>query len=267
MPKKIKIKVNDNDTEEPLDIGKDEEIQLSNLTNELSIYEQDKYDKNIFKPEEFEKDDDSNYHIDFINAASNLRARNYRIHECDRNKTKMIAGKIIPAIATTTAAITGLVALQIYTLLQTNTIDYMRNAFINLAVSLFVLTEPAPTIQHKDKDYDPLLLGPVKAIPPNWTVWDKIVINGPMTFNQLMDKLKNDYSVEVNIITTNRVTLLQTFIKSNQDRYNKLIEDVYNSLSKTPLNSNTKYLVLEISANADDGSDAIMPLIQYNFRN
>jgi ubiquitin-activating enzyme E1 len=31
---------------------------------------------------EFEKDDDSNFHIDFIYAAANLRARNYKIHEC-----------------------------------------------------------------------------------------------------------------------------------------------------------------------------------------
>ena len=34
-------------------------------------------------PIEFEKDDDLNFHIDFIHAASNLRARNYNIPECD----------------------------------------------------------------------------------------------------------------------------------------------------------------------------------------
>ena len=34
---------------------------------------------------EFEKDDDSNFHIDFINSCSNLRARNYKITESDRN--------------------------------------------------------------------------------------------------------------------------------------------------------------------------------------
>jgi len=63
---------------------------------------------------EFEKDDDSNYHIDFIHAASNLRARNYKIHEIEQQRTKMIAGKIIPAIATTTAMITGAVSAEIY---------------------------------------------------------------------------------------------------------------------------------------------------------
>jgi len=35
-------------------------------------------------PADFEKDDDTNFHIDFINAASNLRARNYTIPECNR---------------------------------------------------------------------------------------------------------------------------------------------------------------------------------------
>ncbi len=263
VPKKIKIKINDNDNDDVGFIGADEENQLANVMNELSIYDKNNHDPSIFKAHEFEKDDDTNYHIDFIHSCSNLRAENYKITQCDRNKTKMIAGKIIPAIATTTAAITGLVALQIYTLLQTNKIDYMRNVFMNLAVNLFVLTEPSPKVEHRDKEYDPILLCKVKAIPQNWSVWDKIVVNGPMTIRQFIDYFEQTYGVEVSIITCKNVTLIQTFQKSNQDRNDKLIEVVYKEHSKDSIEGK-KYLVLDVSADTHQGHAAVMPLIQYN---
>jgi ubiquitin-activating enzyme E1 len=33
--------------------------------------------------QEFEKDDDTNFHIDFLHALTNLRARNYKLDEMD----------------------------------------------------------------------------------------------------------------------------------------------------------------------------------------
>lgn len=85
----------------------------------------------MIKIQEFEKDDDKNGHIDFIHAASNLKAETFKIEKYDRIKTKLIAGKIIPAVASTTAAIVGLVSLQLYTLCQTTEIKYLRNCNLN----------------------------------------------------------------------------------------------------------------------------------------
>ena len=52
--------------------------------------------------ENFEKDDDLNGHVDFIYSCSNIRARNYNIKEIEKQKLKMIAGRIVPAMAATT---------------------------------------------------------------------------------------------------------------------------------------------------------------------
>lgn len=134
--------------------------------------------KDQFTPAEFEKDDDTNFHIDFINAASNLRATNYEIKNCDCQKTKMIAGKIIPAIATTTAMITGAVTAEIFKFVQGYTeLETVKNGFINLALPLFLFSEPTEVNKIKSKDYDPISMCAVKSIPEDYTIFDKTIVD------------------------------------------------------------------------------------------
>lgn len=62
-------------------------------------------------PEQFEKDDDQNGHIDFIYSMANLRAENYKLDEMDWITTKLKAGRIVPALSTTTTCVAGLQTL------------------------------------------------------------------------------------------------------------------------------------------------------------
>ncbi len=94
-------------------------------------------------PTIFEKDDDSNYHIEFINSCSNLRARNYNIKECTNLDTKLISGKIIPAIVTTTSIIVGYACCLLLTLIS-NKLSYLidnkeedLNMYKNYNLNLF----------------------------------------------------------------------------------------------------------------------------------
>ena len=104
----------------------------------------------VVKPHDFEKDDDTNFHMDYIVATANLRAENYEIQTAERSKIKRIAGNIIPAIATTTAMVTGLVCLEVYKFIQQHkSIESYRNAFANLALPFFGFTEPVPPKKQK----------------------------------------------------------------------------------------------------------------------
>uniref|UniRef100_A0A8D0GCG1 Ubiquitin-activating enzyme E1 C-terminal domain-containing protein n=1 Tax=Sphenodon punctatus TaxID=8508 RepID=A0A8D0GCG1_SPHPU len=89
------------------------------------------------------QDDNSNFHLNFIVAASNLRAENYGIPTADWLQSKRIVGRIVPAIATTTAAVAGLVCLELYKLVWGHKdLGSYRQSFLRLAEPMFICIQP-----------------------------------------------------------------------------------------------------------------------------
>jgi hypothetical protein len=122
------------------------------------------------EPEFFEKDDDANGHIDWIWAMSNLRGQVYKLAGMDKIDVKLKAGRIVPAMATTTAVVAAYQTLQFLMVLR-HEIDQpkqitCRNIFLNLAVPIGQVAEPGPP---QGKDF----------MGHQVTVWDRWEVSLP----------------------------------------------------------------------------------------
>jgi len=112
-----------------------------------------KYGK-IF-PVEFEKDVDDNHHIDWITAATNMRSWNYQIDVSLKSTVRMTAGRIIPAIATTTATITGFVQIEIFKQVFGLKHETHRGVTLDLGTNAFrceLLPDPIVKKDFKEKN-------------------------------------------------------------------------------------------------------------------
>ncbi|XP_068838031.1 ubiquitin-like modifier-activating enzyme 7 isoform X4 [Capricornis sumatraensis] len=116
------------------------------------------------EPLTFEKDNDSNFHVDFVVAAASLRAQNYGIPVASHAETKRIVGRIIPAVVTTTAAVAGLVGLELYKVVGGPRPRHaFRHSYLHLAENYFSRWVPkAPDIQ--------------KFHHLKWTCWDRLEV-------------------------------------------------------------------------------------------
>lgn len=169
-------------------------------------------------PQEFEKDDDTNSHIDFITSCSNLRASNYNIPLADRTRTKLIAGNIIPAMVTTTSLVTGLVMIEVLKYIGgLQDITLYRNSFVNIALPQFVFSDPVPTPARSYTRPDESVV--------RWTMWDRIDVDiENCTVKQLVDALTLEQQLDVFMIALPSGKML--YSSFGKKEMNRLVRDV-----------------------------------------
>lgn len=283
----VKIATTDAEAKEPIETGFADDERIEELIaklqggNSLVGFQ--------MQPLEFEKDDDTNHHIDFITSCSNLRATNYSIDVADRHKSKMIAGKIIPAIATTTAFVTGLVCIELYKLVKIGITDppkdhdgaawarlnsdtyskdnmkmaekkleLFKNGFANLALPFFAFSEPisAPKAE----------MGGGRK----WTLWDRFDVNEgkDISLESFLQLFKDSYGLEISMISCGVSMLYSSFTSAAKlkERMPMALSEVASSVGKMEFTSTQKYLVLEVCCNDDTGEDVEVPYIRYCFK-
>eukprot|EP00529_Nitzschia_sp_RCC80_P003907 CAMPEP_0113454200 /NCGR_PEP_ID=MMETSP0014_2-20120614/7742_1 /TAXON_ID=2857 /ORGANISM="Nitzschia sp." /LENGTH=1060 /DNA_ID=CAMNT_0000345601 /DNA_START=215 /DNA_END=3397 /DNA_ORIENTATION=+ /assembly_acc=CAM_ASM_000159 len=214
-------------------------------------------------PVDFDKDLDD--HMLFVTACSNLRAMNYSIPTEDTHRSRAIAGRIIPAIATTTALVTGLICFEFYKIVGTPrkdlSLEAYKNAFCNLAVPFMTLSEPTPP-----KKTQAML----KGKEWNWTAWDSLDMNlGNITMGEFMDHFESEYNLEISMLSYG-VSILYSFFankKKVEERKAMKMTDVITSITKKEFPPNQLFIVLEVIANDKETDEEVeLPYIKFRFR-
>jgi ubiquitin-activating enzyme E1 len=198
---------------------------------------------------DFDKDIDE--HMRVVASVSNLRARNYTIPEADLYTSRGIAGRIIPAIATTTALVTGFICLEIYKILQNKPITAYSNTFTNLAISLFTSMEPEPP---------KVTISKIKGVEWKFTPWDKIEVNHiDITLAGLLDFLSVEYGLNLTMLSSGVSILYSDFMnkKKLEERLNISVKNIFELITKKNVPSITKYLILEVIATDKETDDEV----------
>ncbi|XP_065880500.1 ubiquitin-activating enzyme E1 1 isoform X2 [Euphorbia lathyris] len=205
------------------------------------------------KPIQFEKDDDSNFHMDLIAALANMRARNYSVPEVDKLKAKFIAGRIIPAIATSTAMATGLVCLELYKVLDGgHKVEDYRNTFANLALPLFSMAEPVPpkVIKHRDM---------------SWTVWDRWILRDNPTLREVIQWLK-DKGLHAYSISSGSCLLFNSMFPKHKERMDRKMVDLVTEVAKLELPPYRRHFDVVVACEDDEDNDIDVPPVSIYFR-
>eukprot|EP01124_Arcella_intermedia_P027396 TRINITY_DN5354_c0_g1_i1.p1 TRINITY_DN5354_c0_g1~~TRINITY_DN5354_c0_g1_i1.p1 ORF type:complete len:1006 (+),score=246.06 TRINITY_DN5354_c0_g1_i1:32-3049(+) len=197
----------------------------------------------------FEKDDDTNSHVDFITACSNIRAISYGIHEATRMESKRIAGRIVPAISTTTATVAGLVSIELIkitmNLIKEIPYEYFRCTTLNLALPMYAMAEP----------------GPAKKIPITgeafYTIWHSWSIHEPeYTLQQFCDYFEKNLKLQVGGVFQGNKRIYAGFFPADKKKLPKKMKELLT-------NTTGEFVELNVCFDDENGNQVDAPTVRF----
>ena len=101
----------------------------------------------------------------------------------------------------------------------------------------------------------------IRVVPNKWTIWDKIQINESKTCKELIELIKFQYNVDINLISSDSFIIYNSRSKKGKIDINKKIEDIYKiqNIKKT-----NKIIWLNAFGKLDKKT-TIMPKIRYKY--
>ena len=252
---------------------------------------------NYLNPVNFEKDIPELGHVQFIHSYANLKAKSYKIPNCDKFYTLEYVGKIAPTTITSTAVVAGFMCLQLIGILINQIYFWKKNKEINIIDDDEIDDEEliengihnlSCNLKNNDFTFEKIyeqvydgIWNINNLIPQKFSRWYKIIENGNLTINEFNKIIKNKYGVNVTLILSAeddrdiyRKISVKNKNKKSQERErnmeiisNQKLEDVYfNTAHKLCKDYDIKNdIFLKVKGLTDDGSYVELPVIKIKY--
>jgi ubiquitin-activating enzyme E1 len=275
----------------------DSEVLYNKIVNEINNIKKEPELLEVIKSLtkiNFEKDIPELGHVQFIYSYSNLKAKTYKIPECNKYYALEYVGKIAPTTITSTAVVAGLMCLQMIGIIINQLYIWPRKKNLEIDENEFdeELIETGLhnfCINLKSNEYDFESLSSIEykgvwnlndLIPNKYSSsWYKIIERGNKTIKEFIEYIKEKYGIEATLILSaeddrdiyEKISAKKKTKKALEKKrlmdniLNQKIGDIYYNTAKNICNEYEKEneLFLKVKGIDSNGSYIETPIIKY----
>ena len=201
----------------------------------------------------YDKDDDSLLKV--MSSITNIRSLIYSIGLSDSQDIKMISGRIIPALSTTTTIISAFVILEMLKHMCNLT---SSDTNINLGTNSYIVFDSQKPKVTYNNMLSEIYGMKIKTVPENFNTWKRwrisIEKDDCVSVSSLLNILKSDYDIEPSSLNIDKLVIYDSSKKHMKDTN---IYDIYKKLNK-PL---SEYLEINLGVYDEIGIPILTPMI------